>query len=184
MRKIIVEAEISLDGILGSTDMEFWQQLFPYHSEDLKSHLNELLFSADALLLGRKTYEGFAEVWPAREGEDADKINQMPKYVASRSLKPPLAWNASLLGADIAKHISELKRESGGPLVQYGIGELTPTMLQAGLVDEIQLLVYPFVYKQGPNAFDTIGPTKLRLLSAKPFQSGAVLLQYQPDSGS
>src|SRR3990172_2870933 len=118
MRKVIVEAEISLNGVSGSSVEDFWKQVFSYHSDDVDAFLSDLLFSADALLLGRKTYESFAEVWPMRQGKDADKINQMPKYVASRSTKPPLAWNASLLEADSAKHISAIKQEKGGPLVQ------------------------------------------------------------------
>lgn len=74
MRKIIVEAEVSIDGGMGGEHPEFWQQLFPFHSADVTEYLNDLLFMPDALLLGRKTYEGFAQVWPTRQGSDADRI--------------------------------------------------------------------------------------------------------------
>ena len=85
MRKIIVEAEVSLDGVVNSPDI--WPEIFKYHSDDVKEYLNKLLFSPDALILGRKTYEVFAQVWPERKDEMADRINSMPKYVASRVLK-------------------------------------------------------------------------------------------------
>ena len=74
--------------------MDFWQQIFPFHSADITEYLNDLLFMPDALLMGRKTYEGFAQVWPTRQGKDADRMNSMPKYVASRTLKEPLQWNS------------------------------------------------------------------------------------------
>src|SRR5687768_11998699 len=105
MRKIIVEAEISLDGIIDGGGPDFWAQIFKYHSNDVSDYLNDLLFVPDALLMGRLTYEGFAEVWSTREGKMADRINSMPKYVASRTLQEPLAWNAALIKGDVAKEI-------------------------------------------------------------------------------
>src|SRR5688572_17410184 len=113
MRKIIVEAEVSLDGAIGGEGPDFWAQVFKYHGEDVVDYLNDLLSIPDALLMGRKTYEVFAQVWPSREGEQADRINSMPKYVASRTLKAPLAWNATLLEGDIAKEIGKLKEQPG-----------------------------------------------------------------------
>src|ERR1041385_4651431 len=111
MRKIIVEAEVSLDGIQNGQD--YWPQVFKYHSPDVTAYLNDLLFTPDALLVGRITYEGFAQVWPTRQGKDADRINRMPKYVASRTLKEPLAWNATLIKGDVTKEIGRLKQEPG-----------------------------------------------------------------------
>src|SRR6185295_7597460 len=101
MRKIIVEAEMSLDGAMGGDNADFWKHNFPFHSADVNKYLNELLFMPDALLMGRATYEGFSLVWPTRKGKDADKINSMPKYVASRTLKEPLQWNATLIKGDV-----------------------------------------------------------------------------------
>ena len=95
MRKVIVEAEVSVDGVIGGDNPEFWGHVFKYHDADVTEYLKNLLFEPEALLMGRKTYEGFAQVWPARSGEDADRINHMPKHVASRSLKKPLTWNAT-----------------------------------------------------------------------------------------
>src|SRR5690349_19150660 len=102
MRKIVVEAEVSVDGVMGG-EADFWQQVFPFHSADVAEYLNDLLFMPDALLMGRETYEGFAQVWPTRQGEMADRINNMPKYVASRTMKEPLQWNATLIKGDVVE---------------------------------------------------------------------------------
>ena len=90
---------------MGGENADFWKQVFPYHSLDVVAYLNDLLFTPDALLMGQKTYESFAEVWPTREGKDADRINTMPKYVASRRLKEALRWNATLIQGDIVEAI-------------------------------------------------------------------------------
>jgi dihydrofolate reductase len=183
MRKIIVEVEVSVDGGLGGNNVDFWKQVFPLHSDDVKKYLNDLLFMPDALLMGRKTYEGFAQIWPTRQGKDADKINGMSKYVASRTLKAPLQWNATLIKGDAAAEITKLKQEPGKSLVQYGVGELTQTMLAHGLVDELRVLVYPFAYGGDvPRLFERMGLQALRLLDTHTFSSGVVALHYQPQS--
>jgi dihydrofolate reductase len=179
MRKLIVEAEVSFDGVMGG-EMEFWKQIYPFHSADVQEYLNDLLFMPDALLMGRKTYEGFAQVWPTRQGKEADRINSMPKYVTSRTLQEPLQWNASLIQGDVASEIRKLKQEPGKGLLQYGVGELTQTMLQAGLIDEFRILVFPFTFGEGPRIFEQMGVTTLKLLNTKTFSSGVVALHYQP----
>jgi dihydrofolate reductase len=180
MRTVIVEAEVSVDGAMGGGNAEFWKQVFPFHSADVQEYLHELLFTPDALLIGRKTFESFAQVWPARQGRDADRINSMPKHVASRSLGEPLQWNATLMRGDVADEVKKLKRQPGKSLLQYGLGELTQTMLEHGLVDEIRLLVFPFAFGDGPRIFDRMGLHSLKLLDTKTFSSGAVALHYQP----
>ena len=110
----------------------------------------------------------------------ADRINSMPKYVASRTLKEPLQWNATLINGDVAEEIRKLKQESGKSLLQYGVGELTHTMLEAGLVDEFRLLVFPFSFGAGPRIFEHMGVNTLKLLDTKTFSSGVVALHYQP----
>lgn len=180
MRKVIVEVEMSLDGCIGGEDTSFWQQVFPFHSEDVTKYLDDILFEPDALLMGQKTYEFFAVVWPQREGKQAEKINSMPKYVASRSLKEPLEWNASLLKGDAAEEIKKLKKQSGKNLLQYGVGELTHTMLEHDLIDEFRIMVYPFTYGEGPRIFDHMGINTMNLLDTKTFSSGVVCLRYQP----
>jgi dihydrofolate reductase len=181
MRKILVEVEISVDGAMGGENADFWKQVFPYHSPDVAAYLSDLLFTADALLLlGKRTYESFATVWPTREGEDADRINHMPKYVASRTLKEPLRWNATLIQGDAAEAIKKLKQEPGRDVLQYGAGELTHTMLQHGLVDEFRILVHPFTFGQGARIFEQMGIHNLKLLDTLTFSSGTVAHRYQP----
>jgi dihydrofolate reductase len=181
MRKIIVEAEVSLDGILGGDSEEFWKKLFQFHSADVTEYLNQLLLMPDALLMGRKTYEGFAMIWPTREGDMADRINGMPKYVASRTQQEPLSWNAALLKGDAAQEIKKLKEAPGRSLLQYGVGELTQTMFKHGLVDELRILLFPFTFGKGPRIFEQMDMNTLKLLETKTFSSGVVALHYQPE---
>ena len=180
MRKIIVEVEVSVDGAMGGDNMDFWKQTAPFHGADVQEYLSALLFMPDALLMGRKTYESFAQVWPARQGKDADRINGMPKYVAARSLQEPLQWNARLIQGDVAEAIRQLKQEPGQGLAQYGVGELTRTMLKDGLVDELRVLVYPFAFGEGPRIFEHMGVQTLKLLDTRTFSTGVVALIYQP----
>ncbi len=184
MKTIIVEAEVSVDGAMGGENVDFWKQVFPYHSPDVIAYLNDLLFMPDALLMGQKTYEGFAQVWPTRQGKDADRINSMPKYVASRTLKEPLQWNATLIKGDVAEAIKKLKQEPGDSLLQYGVGELTHTMLKHNLVDEFRILVYPFTFGEGPRIFEHMGINTLKLVDTKTFSSGVVAHHYQPQKSA
>ena len=181
MRKIIVEAEMTIDGVMGQGP-DFWNQIFQFHSQDVQEYLSEILFMPDALLMGQKTYEGFAQVWPTRQGKDADRINSMAKYVASRTLQEPLQWNATLLKSDVSEEIGKLKEAPGECLVQYGVGEVTNTMLQHGLVDEFRILVFPLIVGEGPRIFDRMGVNTLKLLDTTTFSSGVVSLRYQPAS--
>ena len=181
MRKIIVEAEISVDGGMGGDNAAFWGQVFAFHTQDVKDYLNDLLFMPDALLMGRVTYESWAQLWPTRQGKDADKINGMPKYVASKTLKGPLQWNSTLLKGDTAEAIQKLKQEPGGNLLQYGVGDLTHTLFQNGHVDELRLIVFPFAFGEGRRIFDQMGVNTFKLLDTQTFNSGAVVLRYQPD---
>ena len=180
MRKIIVEAEVSLDGIMGGDDQTFWKHVFQFHSADVTEYLNQLLLMPDALLMGRKTYEGFAMVWPSRQGDMADRINGMPKYVASRTQKEPLRWNATLLKGEAGQEIKHLKEGPGKSLLQYGVGELTQTMLKHGLVDELRILLFPFTFGKGLRIFEHMDVNTLALIETKTFSSGVVALHYQP----
>ncbi len=144
----------------------------------------EQLLVADAMVLGRKTYEGLAAVWPTLAGdptmgEFADRINSMPKYVASRSLQEPLAWNATLLEGDLAESVPVLK-ERHGLLIVSGAGELTHALTTQGLVDEFWFWVSPSLWPAGPRIFDGIGPVRLELIGATTFGSGVLRLAYRP----
>jgi dihydrofolate reductase len=180
MRKIMVEVEVSVDGVMGGENTDFWTQVFPFHTPDVEEYLTDLLFMPDALLIGQKTYTFFAQVWPTRQGKQAERMNSMPKYVASRSLKEPLQWNARLIRGDVAEEIRKLKQEPGKSLLQYGMGELTHTMLKHNLVDEFHILVFPFTFGEGPRIFEHMGVNTLKLLDTKTFSTGATALIYQP----
>jgi len=176
MRKIIVAAEVSMDGVVNNPEM--FAEIFKYHTDDVQDYLDNLLFSAEALLSGRLTYESFAKVWPTRTGKMADYINKMPKHVASGTLKEPLSWNSKLIQGDVVEQLRKLKQIEGKDLVQYGVGKLTHTMLNHGLVDKFQLLVFPFTFGKGGRWFDGMDMKHFKLIECKTFKSGAVLLQY------
>lgn len=177
MSKIIVAAEVSMDGVVNNPEM--FTEIFKYHTDDVVDYLDKLLFSSGALLLGRLTYEGFAKVWPTRTGKMADYINKMPKHVASRTLREPLSWNSTLIQGDVVEQLRKLKQVDGRDLVQYGVGELTRTMLNHGLVDKFQLLVFPFTFGTGGRWFDGMDMKHYKLIECKSFKSGAVLMQYK-----
>ena len=180
MRRVIVEVEASVNGAMGSDSTDFWTKASEFHSDDVQEYLDDILFTPDALLMGQKTFHGFADMWPTQQGPAADRINSMPKYVASRTLKEPLTWNATLIKGDVAEEIRTLKHEPGKSMLQYGVGELTATMLKAGLVDELRILLHPFTFGQGPHIFERTGVNTLELLDTKTFKSGTVALHYQP----
>jgi len=176
MKEIIVAAEISMDGVVNNPEM--FAEIFKYHTEDVQDYLDKLLFSSGALLAGRLTYEGFAKIWPTRTGKMADYINKMPKYIASRTLKEPLSWNSKLIQGDVVEELCKLKQKDVKDLVQYGVGELTRTMLNHGLVDKFQLLVFPFTFGKGGRWFDGMDMKRFKLIESKTYKSGAVLLRY------
>lgn len=178
MRKIVVSTMVTLNGVEESP--QNWS--FDYWNDEIQQYASDQLFASDALIMGRATYESFAEAWSARAGADAfaDRINSMPKYVASRTLKEPLTWNSTLMKGDIAGEVAKLKQQPGQNILQYGIGELTYTLMGHGLVDEIRLLVYPVAVGGSGHIFDTIEKSPMKLLEAKPFSTGVVALHYQP----
>jgi dihydrofolate reductase len=145
--------------------------------------LDQLLV-ADAMVLGRKTYEGLAAVWPTLAddpdmGVVAARINSMPKYVASRSLPEPLEWNATLLKGDLADSVPAIK-DRHGLLIVSGAGELAHALTALGLVDEFWFWVSPYLWPAGPRIFDRIGPLRLELIGSTTFGSGVVRLAYRP----
>jgi dihydrofolate reductase len=145
------------------------------------------LVVADAMVLGRKTYEGLAAVWPTLAddpamGVIADRINSMPKYVASRSLQEPLEWNATLLKGDLADSVPAIK-ERHGLLFVSGAGELANALTDLGQVDEYWFWVSPYLWPAGPRIFDGVGPVPLELIGSTTFPSGVVRLAYRPAPG-
>lgn len=176
MRKVVVSEFLSLDGV-----MEEPKWTFPYWNDEIARFKHDELFGSEALLLGRVTYEGFAAAWPGRtdEGDYGDRINSMPKHVASTTLKEA-EWNATTIKGDVAEAVSGLKDGSGQDLLVFGSGRLVQTLLRAGLVDEFRLLVYPIVLGKGQRLFGDGTDAKLTLTATQPFSSGVVALIYEP----
>lgn len=151
----------------------------PYWNEELASFQDEALRPVDALLLGRKTYEGFAAAWPAMKGEEgADRMNSMTKFVASRTLTST-EWNAQLLAGDTAEAIRALKQQ-GQQLLIYGSGELVRSLMPHNLIDEYRLMVYPVVLGTGQRFFTEGSQATLELAAAQTTRTGVALLTYRP----
>lgn len=177
MRKIIVSTMVSSDGV--QENPQDWS--FDYFNDEIGKYVSEQLFASDALISGRVTYESFAESWSTRSDEFADRINALPKYVASRTLKAPLTWNSTLIEGDVAETVAKLKAQPGMNILQYGAGELTRTLIQHGLVDELRLVMFPVVVGSGERFLEKIDKVGLKLLESKTFSTGVVALHYQPD---
>ena len=173
MRKLVESTFMTLDGVISRP--QDWGP--PYWDDEHNAYAGKLLDPADALLLGRDTYEGFAAAWPGRPGEYADKINSMPKHVASRTLTET-TWNARLIEGDVAEAVAALKEQDGGDIVKYGTGELDKALAARQLVDEFHFWVFPVVAGQGDRLFDGLDLTTLKLVETSRFASGIVVLVY------
>ena len=173
MRKLVESTFMTLDGVISNP--QEWSP--PFWDDEHSAYAEKLLAPADAMLLGRATYENFAASWPGRPGEFADKINSMPKHVASRTLSET-TWNASLIEGDVAAGIAALKEQDGGDLLKYGTGELDKTLVEHKLVDEFHFWLFPVVAGKGSRLFDGLDLTTLKLVDTSRFQSGIVVLVY------
>lgn len=190
MSRVVVSEFVSLDGVTedpgGSEGFEHggWTFQFDQGLEGGKFKLDELV-AADALLLGRVTYQGFAAAWPSTEGagEFGDKMNAMRKYVVSGTLTEAKAtWNnTTVIRGDVGAEVAKLKAEPGGDLLVGGSGQLARTLMGLGLVDEYHLMVFPIVLGSGKRLFAEVnGAPKLSLVDAKTSGAGVLLLTYQP----
>jgi dihydrofolate reductase len=185
MRKLIVSEFVTLDGVIeapgGEPGHPHSGWVFDFMSPEQEQYKLEEVREAEALLLGRKTYEGFAAAWPERGGEFAEKMNAMPKYVASTSLRDPEWNNTSMLEGDVARAVSELKRADGGPLLVAGSRTLLHTLLGEALVDELRLMVFPVILGSGARWYpESPEKTKLQLVDSRAFASGVVVQTYMP----
>jgi dihydrofolate reductase len=146
-----------------------------------EQHGVEELRAADALVLGRETYEGLATFWPTQAGAYAELVNPIPKHVASRTIKKPLTWNSQLLGSDPAEDVAALKARHAGNLISYGCGELANHLARRGLVDEVRFWLHPVVWGDGVRPFHAGElPIRMRLIAATTFTEGVVRLSYEP----
>jgi dihydrofolate reductase len=186
MGKIVVTEFVSLDGVVedpgGSEGFKYggWSFEFERGAEGDAFKVEETR-AATAMLLGRVTYEGFAEAWPSREGEFADLFNSMPKYVVSSTLEQPEWANSTVIDpGDLEAAVARIKQESDGDVVVHGSAQLAQALLERDLVDELRLMVYPVVLGTGKRLFGDPGEKKtLRLVDSKAVGDGVVILTYE-----
>jgi dihydrofolate reductase len=190
MRKIVVSEFVSLDGVMqapGGVDEDMdggfahgaWT--LPYWHDDIGAYLMGGLQQSGALLLGRKTWQGHGAAFePLPEGDPfGDVVNNLPKYVVSTSLTDASAWrNSTIISRNVVEEVRALKAQSGNHIGIDGSSVLVHTLAQHDLVDEYNLLVYPLVLGSGKRVFPDGQRTNLRLLEARPFPSGVVLMRY------
>jgi dihydrofolate reductase len=182
--RIVVTEFVSLDGVMedpgGAEDFRYggWSFEFDRGEDGNKFKLDETL-ATEALLLGRLTYEGFAAAWPSREGEFADKFNEMPKYVVSSTLKDPDWNNSTVLDGDVADEAAKLRDASDGDVVVHGSAQLVQALLEHDLVDELRLMMFPVVLGAGKRLFgETSDKKPLRLTESKTVGDGVTILVY------
>jgi dihydrofolate reductase len=186
MGRIVVTEFVSLDGVMedpgGAEDFQYrgWSFEFSRGDEGDQFKLDETRDS-EALLLGRKTYEGFAAAWPSREGEFADKFNTMPKYVVSSTMDKAHWANSTVISGDVVEKAAELKRTIAGNIVVHGSAQLAQTLIENDLVDELRLMVFPVVLGAGKRIFgETTDKKKLTLSDSKVVGDGVLVLIYKP----
>ena len=185
MGKIVATEYVSLDGVVeapgGGEDFEHagWSFEVDRGEEFEKFKLDETL-NAEALLLGRVTYDGFAAVWPSMEGELADKFNAMPKYVVSSTLEDPEWNNSTVLEGDVVEEVSRLRQAPGGDIVVHGSPQLVQTLLEHDLIDELRLMVFPVVLGKGKRLVgETSDKKRLRLTDSRTVGDGIAILVYE-----
>jgi dihydrofolate reductase len=188
MGRIVVTEFVSLDGVMedpgGSENFKYgaWTFEIPRGEEGDKFKLDEL-FEAEAQLLGRVTYEGFAAAWPSMTDEAgfAEKMNTMPKYVVSSTLQEAGWNNTTLLRGDVVEEVSKLKQEIDGVILIAGSARLVQALVEHDLVDELRLMVFPVVLGSGKRLFgETSDKKPLRLVDSKTVGEGVAILIYEP----
>ena len=185
MRKLIVSEFVTLDGVMEAPGGEEGHPhsgwVFDFHGADQERYKLHETLSAEALLLGRVTYEGFAAAWPERSGEFADKMNSMPKFVVSKTLKDPEWENSTVLDGEVADEVAKLKEQEGGPILVAGSCTLVHSLIEADLIDELRMMIFPVAVGGGKRVFpETSAKTKLELADTTAFDTGVVVHTYQP----
>jgi dihydrofolate reductase len=189
MGRIVISENVSLDGViqdprgeegLGRGDWFAW--IGDKEREGWAEALLAEALGAEALLLGRRSYEYFAARFPSRTGTWADRLNSMPKYVVSATLEDPDAWNNStVLKGDLVSAVSRLRHTVNGEIVVYASGRLVHTLIEHDLVDELRLMTYPFLVGAGKRLFGETSVLKpMRLVTTRTVGDGLALLTYVP----
>jgi dihydrofolate reductase len=185
MGKIVISDNVTLDGVVQDPagDEGFrvggWVGLIKDRPQLNKLALDEAL-GAEALLLGRRSYEWLAKRWPSRSGELADRLNSLPKYVVSSTLEDPAWHNSSVLKGDAVDEVSKLKQELDGEIVVPASFQLIRTLIEHDLADELRLKVFPVVLGAGERLFGETSDSKpMRLLDTRTVEGDIVLLTYE-----
>jgi dihydrofolate reductase len=177
MRNLVVSNNVTLDGRVD--DVRDW--LDSRDDADFVKRNIDLLSQSDGLILGRRTYEFFAAVWPSRSGEFADLMNGIAKYVASTTLEEFEWQNTRLIEGDVPEAVGKLKEQAGKGLIVYGSGDLTKTLMGHDLIDEYRLWVHPVVLGRGSSFFeDGAERMDLELVDSTAIASGVAILTYRP----
>ena len=186
MGRIIVSENISLDGViedprgeegLGRGDWFAW--ISEKDREQWAQVLIAEVLAAEALLLGRRTYEYFAARYPSRSGELADRLNSIPKYVVSATLQDPQWTNSAVLKGHVVNEVSTLKQTANGEIVVYASGQLAHALIEHDLVDELRLMTFPFVVGAGERLYsDTSSVKPMHLVDSRTIGDGLALLTY------
>jgi dihydrofolate reductase len=187
MGNVIITEFVSVDGVFedpgGSEDFEHSGWSFEFNrGEDGEQFKLDETMNSDAQLLGRVTYEGFAAAWPTRSGDSfSEKFNSMPKYVVSSTLKDPDWNNTTVISDDLETEVPKLKKQYDNDIVVHGSGQLARALLDKGLADQLNLMVFPVVLGKGKRLFDGIDMHGLELAEAKTVGDDGVLVQiYRP----
>jgi dihydrofolate reductase len=181
VRKVIATELVSVDSVMGSP--EEWA--FSYSNDQMEEANASGMAAADAMLLGRVTYQEFASYWPHQNSADqsfTDYLNNTPKYVVSTTLEEPLEWqNSTLIKENVAEEVARLKRQPGKDIGIVGSATLVRSLLREGLLDELTLMVHPIILGRGKRLFDNGGDRKaLELVDSKTFGTGVLYLSYRP----
>lgn len=179
MSKVVMTEYLTLDGVFEEPGN--WSM--PYFNDEAASFKFDELSASDALLLGRRTYEGFAAAWPAMEDDQgfADRMNTIPKYVVSTTMEEA-GWNNTIvIRENVIEEIARLKQQSGKDILLSGSAELVNSLMSSGLIDEYRLMIHPIVVGTGKRLFENGIDTKnLKLVDTKSTGTGVVILTYQP----
>jgi len=186
MRRIVAAEYLSLDGVMedpgpaGEYEHRGWT--VPYWNDEVSKWQTDQLFASDALLLGRVTYDEFVASWPLRSGDPfTDRMNSLPKFVASTTLQEPLEWNSTLLEGDVVEAVAKLKEQPGENILIYGSSALVNTLLAHKLIDEYRFMIYPLVLGTGKRFFKDGGDkTALTLKRAETASGGVTMLVCEP----
>jgi dihydrofolate reductase len=186
MGRIVVTEFVSLDGVMqdpgGAEDFKYggWSFEFARGEDGDKFKYDEVLDS-EAFLLGRVTYDGFADAWPGREGDFADRFNNMPKYVVGSKADASRWTNTTVLDGDPVEAVRRVRDERSGNIYVHGSRQLAQTLFEHDLVDQLNLMVFPVVLGTGKRIFgETSDKKKLRLVDSKVVGDGVAILIYEP----